>query len=508
MDADHFKHSRWTRATFAALAIGPALVLLGACFLSYWDGWSYLFALAVLAPVALYALAPRARVPTVSVFLPFVFVAWGLFAFRIGYVPQVARQLDAILERCVSSAGDQVPRWTCDDHLSSSDGVLFITPALQDALVHTQHLRQGENRLGDVGPILRDLDIVSGIDTVFGATASEDARGTEARDGYDWILRCLLPGAAITLFYQWLFLAMLPTGLFFALRGAPRNTQLMGFSGTEGDGDVSQDVFYYAMFALACGISMAIVFSPTGVVASIAGELVNAVSLAGETSQRAWIVELPQAPPLVFAAVGYLMYAVTNVGLAIGGQSVSSLTFLRLGRRGVLVILIGVAFTGLAGEGGADGVLSGTPHLIALLAGFVPGVAISRLTANVTASDADSLGRVPGLAMFTRGTLREAGIESITDLAYADIPRLVAQTGLGEAVIRTLVDRAILLDRIPAETQTAFAQAGVQHATDLVHAVSLPDTLQTVADNVKAQIQAHPNWPAVQTVALVKSDKE
>lgn len=494
----------WQLVLFFSLAVAPLLVVLGASLKPEWGVWSYLFSGFILAPVILYVLFPRFRAPTVSVYLPFVFMGWMLVVYRVGYVPQVARQLDAIQQRCVDL--HKTPAWTCDDKLTAGDEVSFTSPDLRSALVRASSIKDVEQRAD------QRIEATRAIDSIFGIKAepSGDAEGDKPKqeeESHVWLMRRILPGCALAIFYQWLFLASLSSGLYFALSSVQSNKSnhtglgFMAFSGKAPPAEdqlvIVRDFFYYALFAVTCSISVALVYAPTGVSAALAGEVVTSVDLSGEGPLWAWIDLMTKATPLVYAAIGYLMYAVTNVGLAVGSQNVSSLTFLRLGRRGVLVMLIGVALTGLAGDTAASNALTATPHLFALLAGLVPGVAISRLTATISSQDADSLGRVPGLAMFTRGALREAGVESLTDLAYADVPRLVTQTGLRKQVLRILVDRAILLDRIPVETQTAFSQLGIQHATDLVQAVSLPDTLKAVADNVKAQILAHPNWPTV-----------
>jgi hypothetical protein len=206
------------------------------------------------------------------------------------------------------------------------------------------------------------------------------------------------------------------------------------------------------------------VLAPKGFRSSILLEFVQFWDPETENTFPAIVTSFGDAPPLMFALLGYLVYMAIIISHGSRLGSIGPATFNALALRGVVVGSIGIAL---------DAYESSTVvNTAAFLSSILPDVSWSLLSKTAGGAGAGApfaaLDPITEQSLAKRAALEEAGIESLSDLATRPLRETLVDVRLEPMWLARAVDKALLHSHCTPAVWEEAARHNVGTASGLI----------------------------------------
>ena len=223
-------------------------------------------------------------------------------------------------------------------------------------------------------------------------------------------------------------------------------------------------LFNVLSFAIMVAVGTAYFFAPSGMRTTIQGDFVAVWSGEGGTSFPYFAYAYAQAPPVAFAFLGFLFYAIGIFGYGVAQRAIGRGVFLSLTRHGAMAAVVGLALTGLSSPF-AELEATQWTHALSFFAGVFPARAFTTAVRRVANAEiSGDLDVLEGLSMWKRGALAELGIVTVADLVHTDPERLFRDCPVHPGLLVALIDRALLYDGFDAVVVQELRARGVDGA--------------------------------------------
>lgn len=252
------------------------------------------------------------------------------------------------------------------------------------------------------------------------------------------------------------------TGRFWNEVWRGRNRRFLGEEGT-------QLLLWRRLgFATLMGLSSMYLLAPAGLTASMVGEFSRLYAAPGSPSYPFWFTAFAQASPFVIGLSGYLLYSLTVFFQRALINDVSHRLFTSLWNRGIIVIVLSLALTGID-EG------SNVSRAMVFVVGVFPQTGIQAI-GKFAQSGINLLGRLqpggfrelPEIGLLAETALQELGVTSTMELANTDLDWLIRASGVDPRALATATDRALLHQLFTPEQVEKLSSVPVSTASELL----------------------------------------
>ena len=197
-------------------------------------------------------------------------------------------------------------------------------------------------------------------------------------------------------------------------------------------------------FATLMGLSSMYLLAPAGLTASMVGEFSRLYAAPGSPSYPFWFTAFAQASPFVIGLSGYLLYSLTVFFQRALINDVSHRLFTSLWNRGLIVIVLSLALTGID-EG------SNFSRAMVFVVGVFPQTGIQAIgkfaqtgISQLRRLQPGGFAELPEIGLLAETALQELGVTSTLELANTDLDWLIRASSVEPRALAAAADRALL----------------------------------------------------------------